>query len=80
MGVSSVVDRITDAIIDPVVFLLFALGFLYFLWGITVFIWKADNEEARTTGIKHMLWGVIGMFIMVAALGITKIIEKTFGL
>lgn len=67
-------------IIDPLLLIFFAAGFLYFLWGITVFIWKSDSEEGRSTGIKHMFWGVIGMFIMVAAWGIINIIKGTFDL
>lgn len=80
MTAVTLISRIETFIINPVLLLFFSVGLLYFLWGITVFIWKADSEEGRSTGIQHMLWGVIGMFIMVAAWGIINIIGNTFGL
>ena len=36
-----------------------------------------DNEEARSTGIKHMIWGIIGMVIMLGVNGIKTIIQNT---
>ena len=80
MTLATLMSRIERYIIDPIILLLFSVAFLYFLWGITMFIWKADSEDARREGTKHMLWGVIGMFIMIAAYGIMNIIVNTFGL
>lgn len=80
MTTATLVERISNFIINPLLLLLFAVGFLYFLWGIMTFIWKADSDEGRKTGIQHMLWGIIGMFIMGAVLGIINIIEGTFGI
>lgn len=79
MSVDEFVEKINTVIINPILALLFAAGLLYFMWGVTMFIWKSDSDEARRDGAKHMLWGVIGMFIMVAVGGIIKIIENTFG-
>ena len=80
MTAVTLINRIETFIINPILLLLFSVALLYFLWGITVFIWKADSEDGRSTGIQHMLWGVIGMFIMIAAWGIINIIGNTFGL
>lgn len=81
MGEAQIIfDRIVAFIINPFIFLLFAIGFLVFLWGIMQFIWKADSEDGRKTGRDHMIWGIIGMFIMVAAWGIIRIITNTFGI
>ncbi len=80
MSVDDLVSRISQYIIDPIILLLFALGLLYFLWGVAIFIWQSDSEDARKKGVQHMLWGIIGMFIMIAALGIINLIEGTFGL
>lgn len=79
-GADVIIDRIVAVLINPAIYLLFALAFLYFLWGVTVFIWKSDSEDDRKTGVQHMLWGVIGMFIMVSAFGIINLIENTFGI
>ena len=39
-----------------------------------------DNEEEREKGKKNMLWGIIGMTIMVGVFGIITIILNTFGI
>ncbi len=71
------IGRIGAAILDPIVFLLFALAALYFAWGVAKFIMNVDNEEERTIGKQHMIWGIVGMFIMTAAFGIVRMIENT---
>ncbi|MES2416246.1 MAG: hypothetical protein V4504_00935 [Patescibacteria group bacterium] len=71
------VDRL---IINPIIILLFALAVVYFLWGIFEFISNTENEEARTIGKKHMLFGVIGIFIMIAVWSILSIIMNTLNI
>jgi uncharacterized membrane protein YdjX (TVP38/TMEM64 family) len=75
--VDILIERIGAQILGPIVSLLFALATLYFLWGVAKFIMNVDNEQARTEGKSHMIWGIIGMFIMVAAFTIVSIIGKT---
>jgi len=38
-----------------------------------------DNEEIRTSSKSHMLWGIFGMFIMIAVFGIMNLILTTVG-
>lgn len=73
------INRFLDQIVNPVIVFIFALALVYFLYGLVVFIANADNEEARSTGRQHMLWGVVGLFIMVSVYGILKIVIGTVG-
>jgi len=70
-------ESIKTAIVDPIIYFLFALALVYFLYGVLELIRHADNEEARKTGQQHVLWGVIGMFIMISFYGIMHVICKT---
>ncbi len=72
--------KIVDAILNPLIALLFGLALLLFIWGMVQFIWTADTEDGRDTGKRHMLWAIIGMFVMVAAYAILKIAANTFGI
>ena len=72
-------DKVQKEIIQPIILLLFAAALLYFLWGVAEFIRGSGSEEARQTGAQHMLWGVIGMFIMVSVYGILNLICNTIG-
>ena len=72
-------NNVVTLIINPLIGLLFAVGIAYFVWGAAQFILNADNEEARKKGKQHLLWSVIGLFIMVAVFGILRIVLNTFG-
>jgi len=79
-NIDTLIENITREILIPIVALLFALATLYFLWGVAGFVMNADNEEERAKGKNHMIWGVVGMFIMISSYGIINIIANTLGL
>ena len=71
---------IVVTIIDPVILLIFSAGVFFFTWGLVQFLFNADSDEGRTKGQQHMLWGIVGVFIMATVFGIVQIILSTFGL
>lgn len=77
---SDIINRLVDLIINPLILLVFAAGFFYFMWGLVVFIWNSREGEIASDGKNHMLWGIVGMFIMVSVYGILTIITGTFGI
>jgi hypothetical protein len=50
-----------------------------FLWGVFQFIRNAESSEERKKGGLHILWGSVGLFIMVTAYGILNLILGTIG-
>lgn len=76
----SLLQKILDNIVNPIILLLMALSVIYFLWGVFTFIQNADNADKRQEGYQQMIWGVIGIFIMVSAVGIKNLIAATLGL
>ena len=58
---------------------LVSLGILYFVWGVVSFV-IASDEEAKTTGRDRMIWGVIGLVVIVGVWGLVRIVSNTFGL
>ncbi len=75
----SIRDAIVTAIIDPLILLLFAAGVFMFMWGLVVFMTNLESQEKRREGTQHMLWGIIGIFIMASVLGILRIVASTIG-
>lgn len=60
--------------------LLFVVGFLVFAWGIVEFmsgLSSGEGGERVNNGKQHMLWGIVGMFIMVAAFAILKMVQAS---
>ena len=74
------VGKINDVIIFPLIALLMALAFLYFLYGAFEYVKNAQDESARETGRMHLMYGVIGMLVMLSAYAILNIAAGTFGL
>jgi hypothetical protein len=76
--VDQFVSNVDRLIVNPLIILLFALAAVYFVWGAFVFFANADSEEKRTAGKMHMVYGVIGMSIMIGVFAILHIILDTF--
>lgn len=72
--------RIQEYILVPAEKVIFAAGMFLFVYGLVEFLWNVDEGEAQNVGKQHMLWGIIGVFIMVSVVGIISIIENTFGI
>jgi succinate dehydrogenase/fumarate reductase cytochrome b subunit len=74
------IANVDSMIINPLILLLFALALTYFLYGVFEFIANGDNDEKKTTGKSHMLWGVVGLTIMMGVWAILGIILNTLGI
>ncbi len=59
--------------------LVFTLAFLYFLWGMVMFIKGADDVKKREESKKFIYWGIIGLTVMIGVWGIVRIVTSTFG-
>lgn len=77
MSIDEFIERVSVAVFNPLVILLFAWAFLVFLWGIFQFVYAGEESKDREDGKRHLLYGVIGMTIMVAAYAIMEIIRAT---
>lgn len=77
MDASGLVQKIAVTFVNPLITLLVAGGVLLFLFGVVEFIQGAESDTARDKGKQHMLWGLIGIFIMVSAFAILKLFSET---
>ncbi|MDE2031290.1 MAG: hypothetical protein KGI58_03485 [Patescibacteria group bacterium] len=78
-NVVSLVRSVERVVINPIIFFLFAVAMAYFLYGLAQYLLSPDNEEVHKKSKSHMLWGIIGLFIMVSVFGIMQMILNTFG-
>jgi hypothetical protein len=73
-------ERINDAIIFPLITLMMAVALLVFLYGAFEYVKGASNDGDRETGRRHLLYGIIGMLVMLSAYAILSIAAGTFNL
>ena len=74
------VQGIVDQIINPIIGILFAAALVLFLYGLLVFILNAGEQAKREAGKSHLLWGIIGMTVMVSVYAILSVGLATFGI
>jgi uncharacterized membrane protein YidH (DUF202 family) len=76
---SGFIARVVTLIIQPLVVLLLTAGVAYFIWGVAMYIFNADNADERKKGTQHLVWSLLGIVIMVGVIGILRIVTATFG-
>jgi hypothetical protein len=72
--------NVNTLIINPLILLLFGLAIAYFLFGVFKFIANQENEDKKTEGKQHMLWGIIGITIMMGVWTILNVILSTLNI
>lgn len=77
MTSSGIIGSVISNIVQPLIQLMFIVAVLVFVWGVVEMIINASNEEARGDGTKHMMWGLIGLFIMFSVYGILNLLVNT---
>jgi len=77
---ASFVAIFNRVILFPTIALLSAIALLVFIFGCFQYIAMANNEQARTQGVKHITWGIVGLVVMLSAYSILTIVTATFGL
>ena len=76
---NTLIQNILTNIVNPLILLMVGVAIIYFLWGVFEFVRNADSSEERKKGGDHMLYGALGLFIMVTAYGVLNLILGTIG-
>ena len=72
--------RIFTDLIQLTLPVLAGLSFLAFLWGLLKFIFRIGGDEnAVTEGKNLMIWGLVGLTVMVSIYGILRFLSAEFG-
>jgi uncharacterized membrane protein HdeD (DUF308 family) len=77
MNTSALYTALYNQIIYPLLLLLSSLGLLIFIWGVVEFLWSVSQGEDKKKGKDHMLWGLVGMFIIACAWSILMFISNS---
>lgn len=73
-----IITKLKDKILWPIEGFLIVLATLLFLWGVVDFIAGASSEDKRTVGKRHMIWGILGLVIILGVRGIARIMCNFF--
>ncbi|MBP6855228.1 MAG: hypothetical protein KBD26_03700 [Candidatus Pacebacteria bacterium] len=78
-SIDGLLAKINQYLINPLIVFMFAVALAYFMFGVVQFLTHQESSDERAKGQQHMLYGVIGMFIMIAVFTIMRILANTLG-
>ena len=67
------------SILNVIIPILIVLAVVYFIWGVVQYVVGGD-EEKKKEGKSHMIYGIIGLVVIVAVWGLVSVVTNTFGL
>lgn len=79
-NLTELIQLLVNTILQPFVALIMILALLYFLIGVVKYIKAAASEDGRAEGRQMMIYGLIGLFVMVSVWGLVLILHRTFPL
>ena len=74
-----VLQNVVTEIFNPLYKLAVGIAILYFLYGVFKFILDMNDPEKKNFGKSHLLWGTVGLFIILSVGGILKFFSQTLG-
>lgn len=63
---------------SSVIPLIVSLAMAMFVWGVVQYVINSDEEAKKEKGKQFMIWGIIGLTVMVGVWGLVKIVGTTF--
>ena len=74
--IETVICRV-GSILNTIIPFLIVLGVVYFVWGVLSYVISSD-EEAKSAGRDKIIYGIIGLAVIIGNWGFVGILHKTF--
>ena len=75
-GLGAVILKL-QYLLNLVIPTLIALGVVYFIWGVVQYV-IGDSEEAKKKGRDHMIFGIIGLAVIIGLWGLVYLVADVF--
>lgn len=69
----TIVDNVRN-LLNAIIPILLIIGTIVFLWGVIMFLTAGADEEKRASARSLMIYGLVGLFVMVAVWGIVNVL------
>ncbi|MBI2046368.1 MAG: hypothetical protein HYT28_03045 [Parcubacteria group bacterium] len=67
-------------LLNSVIPIIITIAVIYFLWGVGKYIMSSGDSEKQEEARGMMIYGIIGLFVMVSVWGLVNILVQTVGL
>lgn len=72
-------SNLVTEVFSPIYRAVVGVTILYFMYGIMKYIMDLNNPEKQTFGKSHLLWGTVGLFIVLSVGGVLGMFQGIFG-
>jgi hypothetical protein len=80
LSIEKLLYKIFYHLINPLIILGFAISLAYFMYGVVDFLRNRDSNSSEAgDGKRHLMYGLIGLFIFVSAFAIARIMSSILG-
>jgi hypothetical protein len=76
--ITGIINYVTCTISSSIIPLLFAVAMLVFFYGVVKYVIAGDGSDDREEGRWFMIYGVVGLFVMISVWGLVALISNTF--
>ncbi len=80
MTIRLFLNKFADVILNPLITLLFVLAVAYFTYSIIRFLSLEPGDNARNEARKSIIWGIVGIVIMISVYGLIQFVFSVFGI
>jgi len=74
-----ILSNVATYIFTPLYQAVVGIAILYFLYGAAKYVVDLNNPEKQTFGKSHLLWGMVGLFIILSVGGILNALNGSIG-
>ena len=61
-----------------VAYLLVSLAVIFIIWNVVIYLIKSSGDEGKSKAGMNILWGIVGLFVIVSIWGLVNILTNTF--
>ncbi len=75
----TIFQKVIEYLLNPLYIITVVVATLWFLYGVTVLLFQMNNPEKREQARTNLLYGLIGLFIILSVGAIFKMINEVVG-
>lgn len=79
-SIKAFVTSILSIINSMIIPLLITLGLIFFIWNLSLYVYRSNNEAERAKAKTYMIWSIIAMFLIFSIWGIIVLLRNTVGI
>ncbi|QQG42796.1 MAG: hypothetical protein HYW15_01130 [Candidatus Giovannonibacteria bacterium] len=77
-NVTSILAQL-ESVLNRVIPILMIVATIVFLWGVIRYVTAGGDEEKLADGRRFIIFGLVGLFVMIAIWGVVRAIVAQFG-